>query len=92
MRPVSGRGRDQGKRGQETTILLLRYYCYVCNTKRCEIKPVAVRCDGQRVAIVVLVINAAREQAVPWLPLRCQGLLCYLRREQAQLSVKLEAG
>ena len=52
----------------------------------------AVRCDGQRVAIVVLVINAAREQAVPWLPLRCQGLLCYLRREQAQLSVKLEAG
>jgi hypothetical protein len=32
---------------------------------RCEIKPMAARCDDQHVAAVVFVINAAREQAVP---------------------------
>jgi hypothetical protein len=48
--------------GKETTILLLRLQ-YEKEKIRCEIKPVTVRCDDQRVGAVVLVINAAREQA-----------------------------
>jgi hypothetical protein len=87
MMQVSGRGRDQGKRGEGTT-----YYCYVSNMKRRRSGAKSSQrlyvVTDQRVATVVLVSNAAREQVVPWLPLRCQGLLCYLTRGQAHLSVK----
>ena len=79
MRPVQAVAGIKGKRSRNHNIiapLLLLRLQYEKKKIRCEIKPVAVRCDDQRVATVVLVINAAREQAVPWLPLRCQVLLC----------------
>ena len=56
MRPVSGRGRDQRREVKKTTILLLRLQ-YEKEKIRCEIKPVAVRYDDQRVGAVVLVVN-----------------------------------
>jgi hypothetical protein len=68
MRPVSGWAGIKGKRSRNP--ILLQRLQYEKKKIRCETKPVAVRCDDQRVGTVVLVINAAREQAVPWLPLR----------------------
>ena len=52
LRPWTG-SRDRDK---ETTILLLRLK-YEKEKNRCEIKPVAVRYDDQRVCAVVLVVN-----------------------------------
>ena len=63
MRPVPGCGWDLLE-GKETTILLIRLQSQI-EKIRGEMKPLPIRCDDQGVGAVVLVINAAREPAVP---------------------------
>jgi hypothetical protein len=66
-------------------MLLLRLQ-YEKEKIRCEIKPVAVRCDDQRVGAVVLVINnVAREQAC-FGKRRCLRLLLFINCSLYQIK------